>query len=155
MRAKAQASTEIMITVAFVVTIMFPLLIIAYMQSANVSDQLAVQQAQQTATKIANYADTVGAMGYPTRMNIQVFMPQNIDSISVGNSTGGLGHELIIKLRTSAGTTQIVGLTLTKIAGDLSTIARPGTYFIKISAEDNCTQILDASMQDCVYIERS
>jgi hypothetical protein len=48
-----------------------------------------------------------------------------------------------------------VGLTLTKIAGDLSTIARPGTYFIKMSAEDNCTQIPGASMQDCVYIERS
>ncbi|NYZ79157.1 hypothetical protein H0N99_03330 [Candidatus Micrarchaeota archaeon] len=153
MRRKAQASTEIMITVAFVVTIMFPLLLIAYMQSANVSDQLAVQQAQQTATKVANYADVVGSEGYPARMSVQVFMPTNIDSITVGNSTGGIGHELIIKVKTSAGPTQVVALTLTKIAGDLSTIAKPGTYFIKIYAEDNCTQV--DPMQNCVYIERS
>lgn len=152
MRGKAQASTEIMITVAFVVTIMFPLLLIAYLQSANISDQLAVQQAQQTATKIANYADVVGAEGYPAKMSLQVFMPQSISNITVGNSSGGVGHELIINLRTNAGTTQIVGLTLTKIAGDLSTVAKPGTYFIKIYAQDNCTK--DPS-QDCVYIERS
>jgi hypothetical protein len=153
MKGKAQASTEIMITVAFVVTIMFPLLLIAYLQSANVSDQLAVQQAQQTANKIANYADVVGSMGYPAKMSVQVFMPQNVESITVGNSTGGVGHELIVNIRTSSGLTQIVGLTLTKIAGDLSTVAKPGTYFIKIYAEDNCTQV-DPS-QDCVYIERS
>jgi hypothetical protein len=152
MTGKAQASTEIMITVAFVVTIMFPLLIIAYLQSANVSDQLAVQQAQQTANKIANYADEVGSLGYPSKMSVQVFMPQNIYNISIGNSTGGVGHELIITLRTSAGTTQVVGLTLTRIAGDLSTIARPGTYFIKIYAQDNCTKDLS---QNCVYMERS
>jgi hypothetical protein len=152
MRGKAQASTEIMITVAFVVTIMFPLLIMAYLQSANVSDQLAVQQAQQTATKIAGYADQIGEYGYPSKMSVQVFMPQNIYNITVGNSTGGVGHELIITLKTSGGTTQIVGLTLTRIAGDLSTIARPGTYFIKIYAQDNCTK--DPS-QNCVYIERS
>lgn len=151
MSAKAQASTEIMITVAFVVTIMFPLLLIAYLQSANVSDQLAVQQAQQTATKIANYADEVGAMGYPSKMSVQVFIPQDISNITVGNSTGGVGHELIITLRTSSGTTQIVGLALTKIAGDLTSIARPGTYFIKIYAQDNCTKDLS---QSCVYIER-
>ncbi len=153
MRVKAQASTEIMITVAFVVTIMFPLLLIAYLQSANVADQLAVQQAQQTATKIANYADVVGAQGYPAKMSIQVFMPQSVGSISVGNATGGIGHEVIITLRTSAGITQIVGWTVTNIAGDLTTIAKPGTYFIKIYAEDNCTQV--DPTQNCVYIERS
>jgi len=153
MRARAQASMEIMITVAFVVTIMFPILLIAYLQSTNVSDQLGVQQAQQTVTKISNYADIIGAQGYPAKMTIQVFMPPNVDSITVGNSTGGLGHELIINLRTSSGLTQIVALTLTKIAGDLSPIAKPGTYFVKISAEDNCTQI--NPLQNCVYIERS
>jgi hypothetical protein len=151
MRGKAQASTEIMITVAFVVTIMFPLLLVAYMQSANVSDQLAVQQAQQTATKIANYADIVGSMGYPSKMSVQVFMPPSIDNITVGNSTGGVGHEIIINMRTSAGVTQIVGLTLTKVAGDLSTIAKPGTYFVQIYAQDNCTKDI---AQNCVYIER-
>lgn len=148
---KAQASTEIMITVAFVVTIMFPLLLIAYLQSINVSDQLATQQAQQTVTKIANYADEIGSEGYPAKMSVQVFMPQDISNVTIGNSTGGVGHEIIISLRTSAGTTQIVGLTLTKIAGDLTSIARPGTYFIKIYAQDNCTA--DPS-QNCVYIER-
>jgi hypothetical protein len=152
MTRKAQASTEIMITVAFVVTIMFPLLIIAYLQSANVADQLAVQQAQQTSTKIANYADEVGAEGYPAKMSVQVFIPQEVDSIVVGNSTGGVGHEIIINIRTSAGLSQIVGLTLTKIAGDLKTIAKPGTYFIRIYAQDNCTADLS---QNCVYIERS
>lgn len=151
MGKRAQASTEIMITVAFVVTIMFPLLLIAYLQSANVSDQLAVQQAQQTATRIANYADVVGSMGYPAKMSIQVFMPQNTYSITVGNSSGGVGHEMIIQIKTNAGPTQIVGLTLTKIAGNLSTIAKPGTYFIKISAQDNCTS---DPLQNCVYIER-
>jgi len=153
MRARAQASTEIMITVAFVVTIMFPLLLIAYLQSANVSDQLAVQQAQQTVNKIANYADVVGSQGYPARMSIQIFMPTNIENITVGNSTAGIGHELIINIRTSSGVTQIVGLTLAEVAGDLSKVAKPGTYFIKIYAEENCTQI-DPS-QDCVYIERA
>jgi len=152
MRGGGQASTEIMITVAFVVTIMFPLLLIAYLQSTNVSDQLGVQQAQQTVTKIANYADVVGAQGYPSRISVQIFMPPNIQNITVGNSTNGIGHELIINLRTTSGVTQVVGLTLTKVAGDLSTIARPGTYFIKIYAEDNCTQV--DPLQDCVYIER-
>jgi hypothetical protein len=42
---------------------------------------------------------------------------------------------------------------LANIAGNLSTIAKPGTYFIKIYAEYNCTQV--DPMQNCVYIERS
>lgn len=152
MKRKAQASTEIMITVAFVVTIMFPLLLIAYMQSANVSDQLAVLQAQQTATRVANYADVIGSEGYPAKMSVQVFMPQNINSIIVGNSTSGIGHELVITVRTSSGPTQVVALTLTNIAGQLSNIAKPGTYFINIHAEQNCTQV--DPTQSCVYIER-
>jgi hypothetical protein len=152
MKRRGQASTEIMITVAFVVTIMFPLLLIAYLQSTNVSDQLGVQQAQQTVTKITNYADVIGSEGYPSRMSVQIFMPPNIENITVGNSTGGIGRELIINLRTSAGVTQVVGLTLTPIAGDLSTIAKPGTYFIKIYSEENCTQV--DPLQQCVYIER-
>jgi len=153
MRRNAQASTEIMVTVAFVVTIMFPLLLIAYLQSTNVSDQLGVQQAQQTVTKISNYADIVGAQGDPAKISVQVFMPPNIDQIIVGNSTNGIGHEIIINLRTSSGVTQVVGITLTKVAGNLSTIAKPGTYFIKIYAEDNCSQI--DPMQSCVYMERT
>jgi len=153
MGRKAQASTEIMVTVAFVVTIMFPLLLIAYLQSTNVSDQLGVQQAQQTVTKISNYADIVGAQGDPAKISVQVFMPPNIDQIIVGNSTNGIGHEIIINLRTSSGVTQVVGITLTKVAGNLSTIAKPGTYFIKIYAEDNCSQI--DPTQSCVYMERT
>lgn len=153
MRLKAQASTEMMVTVAFVVTIMFPLLLIAYLQSTNVSDQLGVQQAQQTVTKISNYADIVGAQGDPAKITLQVFMPPNIDNITVGNSTDGIGHEVIINLRTSSGITQVVGVTLIKIAGNLTQVAKPGTFFIKIYAEDNCTQI--DPMQSCVYIERS
>jgi hypothetical protein len=152
MRGKAQASTEIMITVAFVVTIMFPLLLIAYMQSSNVSDQLAVLQAQQTATRIANYADVIGSEGYPAKMSVQVFMPQNINSIIIGNSSSGIGHELVISVKTSSGPTQVVALTLTDIAGSLSDIAKPGTYFVSIQAEQNCTQV--DPTQSCVYIER-
>lgn len=153
MSEKAQASTEIMITVAFVVTIMFPLLLVAYLQSTNVSDQLGAQQAQQTVTKLANYADIVGAEGYPAKISVQVFMPPNIENITIGNSTAGIGHELIFNLRTSSGVTQIVGITMTQIAGDLSGVAKVGTYFVKIYAEDNCTQ--RDPLQSCVYIERA
>jgi hypothetical protein len=118
--------------------------------SCIVSDKLV---AQQTVTSISNSADIIGEQGYPANISIKVFIPPNVDSITVGNSTGGIGHEIIINLRTSSGITQISSLTITRIAGDLSTITKNGTYFVKVSAEDNCTQV--DSMQSCVYIERA
>jgi hypothetical protein len=150
---KAQASTELIITVIFMITIMLPLLLITYFQTSNLSEQLSIQQAQQTVSKITNMADIVGSEGPPAKMTIQVFIAPNVANITLGNATGGIGKELIFNVRTSAGITQVVGITLNDIAGDLSTIARPGTYFITITAKQNCTPI-DQTKQ-CIYIERS
>ena len=149
---KAQASTELMITVIFVITIMLPLLLITYFQTSNLSEQLSIQQTQQTVNKITNMADIVGSQGPPAKMTIQIFIAPNIANITVGNATGGVGKEVVFNIRTTAGITQVVGITVNNIAGDLSTIARPGTYFIELTAQQNCT--IDQTKQ-CVYIERS
>jgi hypothetical protein len=149
---KAQASTELMITIIFVITIMLPLLLITYLQTSNLSEQLSIQQAQQTVNKITNMADIVGSQGAPAKVTIQVFVAPNIANITLGNSTDGIGKEVIFSIRTTAGITQVVGITVNDIAGDLSTIIRPGTYFISLTAQQNCTK---DQRKKCVYIERS
>ena len=149
---KAQASTELMITVIFVITIMLPLLLITYLQTSNLSEQLSIQQAQQTVNKITNMADIVGSQGEPAKATVQIFIAPNTANITVGNSTGGVGKEIVLTIKTSAGMTQVVGITASNIAGDLSPIARPGTYFIVLTAQQNCT--ID-QRNKCVYIERS
>ena len=131
---------------------MLPLLLITYFQASNLSEQLSVQQAQQTVSKIANMANIVGSEGAPAKATIQVFIAPNIANITVGNATGGIGKEVIFNIRTTAGITQIVGIAEYDVAGDLSAIAKPGTYFVTLTAQQNCT--INQEKQ-CIYIERS
>jgi len=115
------------------------------------TDYHLIQQAQTASYKLANYADIVGAQGYPKKITVQLSIPEGTGNITVGTPHGGIGKYIVLSVNTSSGVKELFATTTANVAGDLSNISKPGTYTIMISAEDSCTQV--DPLQQCVYIE--
>jgi len=136
---RAQSSMELLVTVAFAVTMVLSLIAMAYIQTSSASEQLASDQARQAASKLKGTADAVGAQGPPSKTTIQLTVPAKVTNITVGSvSPPYLGKEIIVSLTTSTGTSEIVVTTLYNVTGDLSNMTRQGSYEVLVEAVDDC-----------------
>lgn len=138
-RNKGQASMELLITLAFALVMLIPITVLVYLQTSSGSEQLAIDQAQQSAARLKNIADTVGAQGPPAKATISIVIPQRLNSVTIGSaSPPGIGREIIFHVATSAGETEIVVTTLYNVTGDLSNYTKAGTYPVYAEAVDDC-----------------
>ena len=99
---KAQSSLELLVTLSFGLIILLPIVVLAFIQISTSSSSLATTEAQQTASKLANTAAYIGAQGYPAKQLTLIQMPSDVAAIDVGTLAGGVGHEIVIEIRTLA-----------------------------------------------------
>ncbi len=135
---RAQSSLELLITVSFALIILLPIVILAFIQIASSSSNLATGEAQAAATKLAEVAVNVGAQGAPAKQLVLIDMPTNMQQIIVGNSVGGVGREIIFIVNTNAGLSDAVAYVPINVSGSLSSILSQGTYLVNVSAQTNC-----------------
>ena len=151
---RAQSSLELLITVSFALIILLPIVIIAFVQIASTSSNLAVSEAQSTATKLAQVASNVGAQGMPAKQLVLIDMPADIQSITIGNQIGGLGHrQIIFVVQTNAGLSDAVAYVPLNVSGNLGSILSQGSYLVNVTALNSCFPI--GSTLPCVYISSS
>lgn len=146
---KGQSSLELLITLAFGLIILLPIVVLAFIQIANSSSSLSATEAQAAASKLASVATSVGSQGYPAKQLVLIQMPQSVSAIHVGALSNTAGHEIIIVVNTNAGLSYITAYTPVNVSGTLTSITASGVYLINVSAQSSCPSNPAIS---CVYL---
>ena len=146
---KSQSSLELLITLAFGLIILLPIVVLAFIQISNSSSTLSATEAQAAAQKIAAVATSVSSQGPPAKQLVLIQMPQGITNIYVGSITNTAGHEIIIVVSTNAGPSYVTAYTPVNVSGSLTNDKAPGVYLVNVSAQSSCPTNPATS---CAYI---
>jgi hypothetical protein len=146
---KLQSSFELLVTLAFGLAVLMPLVIIAFIQLAGATISLSSVQAQQAASKLSSVASIVGSQGPPAKQLVQIQIPPNVRFIYVGNLTNNVGHEIVFVVSAPTGLSYITSYTPVNVSGNLGGISATGTYLINVSAMAMCPS---NTILSCVYI---
>jgi len=148
-RIIAQSSFELLVTLSLGLAILFPLIIIAFIQLSNANISVSAIQAQQSASKLAGIVALIGAEGPPAKQFVQLQIPPGVENIYIGNNTNGVGHSITLVIRTSNGPSYVTQYTPINVSGNLGSIVNQGTYLVNVSAQSACPT--KTSLQ-CVYL---
>ncbi len=146
---RSQSSLELLVTLAFGLLILLPVLILALLQITTSSASLSVSIAQSTASKLSSIATAIGSQGYPARQTVLIQVPPDVHSIYVGTQNNLIGHEITFIVKTSIGLSYVTAYTPVNVSGYLEQLTQPGTYLVNVSAMSSC--ITDPG-QPCVYV---
>ncbi len=146
---KAQSSFELLITLAFGLAILLPVVVLAFIQIASSSSSLSAIEAQQAASKLTSIATLVGSEGYPAKQVVQIEIPPGVRYIYVGSASTGFGHAIIIGVSSPTGISYITSYTPVNVSGNLGGITSAGTYLINVSAQNTCPNGYNVP---CVYM---
>lgn len=148
-RVAAQSSFELLVTLAFGLAILLPLVVLAFIQLSSTSTSLSSVQAQQVANKLSSVATLVGSEGPPARQVAQVQMPTGVRFVYVGNMNNTVGHEIIVVISSPTGLSYVTAYTPANISGQLGGITATGTYLINVTALSSCPSNPSVA---CVYM---
>ena len=124
---RAQASSEYIIIVGFVVGITIPLMLVYFTFANNVNDQIISAQLEQISKSIKVFADTGYFLGEPSQTTLKVYLPTGIQSVQIINKA------INYKIRTGHGINDIVFVSSSDLTGVLPTSS--GIHFITVKAE--------------------
>lgn len=146
---KAQSSFELLITLAFGLAVLLPVVVLAFIQIASSSSSLSSIEAQQAASKLSSISTLVGSEGYPAKQVVQIEIPPGVQYIYVGSSAAGFGHAIIFGVSAPSGISYVTSYTPVNVSGNLGGITAPGTYLINVTAQNVCP---NGSNVPCVYM---
>src|SRR3989344_7298512 len=130
---KAQVSVEYIFIIGFVTIMTIPLLMIYYSYSAQSKDIVATSQAMQIARKLVDSAESVYYLGSPSQTTIKLNFPDGIVSTNLSN------REIVFKISTKSGVTDIVEVSSINISGNLP--LTEGVHVVTVKAEDGYVQL--------------
>ena len=133
MHLKSQVSVEYMFIMGFATLMIIPLLLIYYTYSAETTDSVATSQALQIARKIVDSSESVYYLGKPSQTTLKVNFPDKIYSTNLSSK------EVVFKIKTKNGITDIVQVSSVNMSGSLPTTQ--GIHIITVKAEDGYVQI--------------
>lgn len=127
-KTKAQLSMEYMTIMAFVMLMTIPLMLIYYNYSNSAADEINMNQLMQITRKVADSANSVYYLGKPSETTIKVFMPDNVQSVSIGD------NEISFQIMTISGVSDIVASTNVNVSGTIP--ITQGIHHIRLKADD-------------------
>ena len=133
MQLRSQVSVEYMLVMGFAALLTIPLLLIYYTYSADSTDAVATGQALQISRKIIDASESVYYLGKPSQTTLKLNFPDGIQSTNVS------GKEVVFKVKTQAGITEVVQVSPVNMSGTLPTSA--GIHVVTIKAEEGYVQI--------------
>ncbi len=146
---RLQSSFELLVTLSFGIAILLPIVLIAFVQLANTNAALSAIESQQAASKLSSMATLVGSEGPPAKQYVQISVPPGVTDIFVGNTAGGVGHEIVFVVLSPGGSSYITSYTPVNVSGYLRGISRPGTYLVNVSSQSACPT---SESTKCVYM---
>lgn len=131
---RGQVSMEYMLVIGFSLLMILPVIVIYGKERQGINDQVNMKQAQNIGRKIADAAETVYYLGKPAKTTLKVYMPNNVESLTVGNNT------VLFKIRTTNTVpADIPSYCSVNITGTLSN--KPGIQYVQVVAGDNVVNI--------------
>ena len=130
---KSQVSVEYLLIIGFTTLMTIPLLLIYYSYSNESKDYVASAQALQIARNIVDASESVFYLGKPSQTTLKLNFPENIYSTNLSS------REVVFKIKTANGISDIVQVSSVNISGSLPT--SPGIHIITIKADDGYVQI--------------
>jgi len=134
-RQRGQVGIEYLILFSFVLLTLLPVIATLYNYSSHSQERLAVEQAEQTAKRIADAANTVYSLGYPSQIIRQVYVPSKIVTATVSK------REIVFTVQGSSGNVEVVESTMVEVSGTLPTVQ--GTYRMNVSTTAEGDVIID------------
>ncbi|MBU0762780.1 MAG: hypothetical protein KKD39_07110 [Candidatus Altiarchaeota archaeon] len=133
-----QASLEYMIILALSLLVFSTILYVTNSLISTSSIQVGVDAAYRAVDKIRDAADFIYVHGHPSRTEINVYIPPNIESLEI------VGSNNSVRARVSVGQayTDIYGVTKGELYGNLSSVMREGYYIFRVeSTSENSINI--------------
>lgn len=126
-KKEAQVSIEYMMILGFVTLVTIPLIIIYYTFTQESSVEIGSLQITHVAKNVIDAAESVYYLGEPSQTRLKVNIP---DGVVLSNLSAG--YEIVFKIRSKGGTSDIVQNSNVNITGSLP--IHKGTYTIIVKA---------------------
>ena len=137
MNAKAQASLEYMVMLAISLAVFASILYVTNNLIATSSSQIGVDSAFRAALKIRESADFIYVHGHPSKTQVNVYIPPNIENVTIDNN-----NSINVRIAMGSYYTDIYEVTKGKVYGDLTVLKREGYYVLNVeSQQDNTINI--------------
>ena len=133
MQLRSQVSVEYMLVMGFAALLTIPLLLIYHTYSADSTDAVATGQALQIARKITDSSESVYYLGKPSQTTLKLNFPERIQSTNISSK------EIVFRVKTQAGVTEVVQVSPVNMSGTLPVSA--GIHVITVKAEEGYVQI--------------
>ena len=133
MPLKSQVSVEYMLVMGFATLMTLPLLLIYYTYTSDSSESVAASQALQVARRIVDASESVYYLGSPSQTTLKLNFPDRIYSTNLSN------FELVFKIKTKNGITDIVQVSAVNLSGSLP--ISQGLHIVTVSAQSGYVQI--------------
>lgn len=133
-KKEGQVSVEYMMIIGFATIITIPLIIIYQTFIYESSEEITSSQIIQVGKKVVDAAESVYYLGEPSQTSLKVNIPGNIALVNLS-----AGYEVVFKINTRTGKSDIVLNSAVNITGDLP-IAK-GTYTITVKAASDHVEV--------------
>lgn len=134
MKKEAQVSVEYMLLIGFVTVITIPLVLIyhSFIQESDV--EISSSQINQVAKKIVDAAESIYYLGEPSQTILRVNIPDNVVLADLS-----AGYEVVFKIQTPSGKSDIVRNSNVNITGSLP--VNGGTYEVTVKAVSDHVEV--------------
>lgn len=133
MNSKSQVSVEYMLVMGFAALMTLPLLLIYYTYTSDSGESVATSQALQVARRIVDASESVYYLGSPSQTTLKLNFPDKIYSTNLSN------RELVFKIKTRNGLTDIVQISAVNLSGSLP--ISQGIHVITVTAQTGYVEI--------------
>ena len=123
-----QIALETMIIIGFVLVLMIPLLYTLFSRVLSVHDELRMLEASRAVDTIANTVSTLGVIGPNGTATIEVTLPDNVQSISIGQVNK---REITLVLSTNLGEIDITRMVNYDVNGTIGKMS--GSHKLKVT----------------------
>jgi hypothetical protein len=123
---KAQAAVEYMTVIGIGLIILTAILYYSTRSFQNYKEDTNVLSAKNTVDKVGENVDWVYSQGYPSRVQISVYIPDDVEMASLANRT------VLMRMKSTSGTKDIFYNTIGDMQGSLP--ENSGFYHLSIAA---------------------
>ena len=134
MKKEAQISVEYMFIIGFITVITIPLIIIYQTFTQDSSDEITSSQILQVAKNIVDAAESVYYLGEPSQTTLKVNIPRGVVGANLSS-----GYEVVFKVKTPAGESDILQSSSVNITGSLPT--SEGLYTITVKSKSDYVEV--------------
>ena len=132
---KGQFSMEFLIVLGFAFLMTIPLIALFYQQSDNLNKDISGSQIDKVASEIRDAADEVFYLGSPSKKTITVYIPKEVDVITIVNNT------IIFAVTSSGNDYEVVKWSSANLTGSITPSV--GIHHVSAESYDNYVQISD------------